>query len=285
MMGVDPIEKKPFFHFHPGSTSLSISTVGCTFRCKFCQNYDISQKPFGMNRVEPQVIAEEAARRGCRSVSYTYNEPTVFFEYAVDTAKESLKRGVLNTFVTNGYMTPEAVEYAAPYIQAMTVGIKGSLNREFSARLMAVPNPEAIQEALLEMKRRGIHIEITDLLVTKYGDNLDDVRRLARWVHDNLGPNTPLHFTRFHPDWRLTDVPPTPIEHLERAYTVAKEEEMKYVYLGNVAGHSLENTYCPECNDLLIKRWGFHIEEWRIKDKRCSQCGAEIFYLDHSEKT
>ncbi|MFQ6134348.1 MAG: AmmeMemoRadiSam system radical SAM enzyme [Nitrososphaerales archaeon] len=282
MMGVDPIEKKPFFHFYPGSLSLSISTVGCTFRCKFCQNYDISQKPFGMRRVEPRDVAEDADRQGCRSVSYTYNEPTVFFEYSIDTAKEALKRGVVNTFVTNGYMTPEAVEYAAKYIQAMTVGVKGSLNREFSARLMAVPNSEAIQEAMLEMKRRGVHIEVTDLLVTKYGDSMDDVRRFARWIHDNLGPDTPLHFTRFHPDWLLTDVPPTPVETLERAHATAKEEGIRYVYAGNVPGHPLENTYCPGCNELLIKRWGFHIEEWKIKDRLCPRCGAKIFYIDHS---
>lgn len=279
MSGVDPIEKKPFFHFYPGSTSLSISTVGCTFRCKFCQNYDISQKPFGMRRVEPQDTAKEADSLGCKSVSYTYNEPTVFFEYAIDTAKEALKRGVLNTFVTNGYMSSEAVDYAAKYVQAMTVGVKGSLNREFSARIMAVPNPDAIQEAMLEMKRKGVHIEITDLLVTKYGDNMDDVKRFVKWVYDNLGPDIPLHFTRFHPDWLLTDVLPTPVKTLEKAHTVAKEEGMRYVYVGNVSGHRLENTYCPECNELLIKRWSFHIEEWRIKNRQCPRCGAKIFYV------
>lgn len=278
MLGIDPIEKKPFFHFYPGSTSLSISTVGCTFRCKFCQNYDISQKPFNMQKIEPQKVVEEAKRNGCLSISYTYNEPTVFFEYAIDTAKEALKRGILNTFVTNGYLTPEAIEYAAPCIQAMTVGIKGSLNRGFLAQEMAVSNPEAIQESILAMKQQNIHIEIVDLLVTKYGDNLEDARNLAKWVHDNLGANTPLHFTRFQPDWKLNDVPPTPIETLEKAHAIAKEEKLRYVYLGNVAGHPLENTYCPECNALLIKRYGFYIEEWRIVNKKCPECGTEIFY-------
>lgn len=282
MMGVDPIEKKPFFHFYPGSLSLSISTVGCTFRCKFCQNYDISQKPFGMHKVESKDVVKEAVNLGCRSVSYTYNEPTVFFEYAIDTAKEALKKGLVNTFVTNGYMTPEAVGYASQYIQAMTVGVKGSLNKEFSARLMAVYDIDAVKEALLEMKLRGIHIEITDMLVTKYGDNMSDVKRFVRWVHDNLGPDTPLHFTRFNPDWLLIDVSSTPIATLERAHAVAKEEGMRYVYIGNVSSHPLENTYCPECGELLIKRWGFNIDEWLIKDKRCHRCGAEIFYIDHS---
>jgi pyruvate formate lyase activating enzyme len=176
-------------------------------------------------------------------------------------------------------MSSEAVDYAAKYVQAMTVGVKGSLNREFSARIMAVPNPDAIQEAMLEMKRKGVHIEITDLLVTKYGDNMDDVKRFVKWVYDNLGPDIPLHFTRFHPDWLLTDVLPTPVKTLEKAHTVAKEEGMRYVYVGNVSGHRLENTYCPECNELLIKRWSFHIEEWRIKNRQCPRCGAKIFYV------
>ena len=281
MMGVDPIEKKPFFHFYPGSLSLSISTVGCTFRCKFCQNYDITQKLFDMRKMEPKDVAENAKEQKCRSVSYTYNEPTVFFEYALDTAKEALKRGILNTFVTNGYMTPEAVKSASKHIQAMSVGIKGSLNKEFSAKMMTIPNPDAIQEALLEMKHRGIHVEVTDLLVARYGDSMDDVRGFVRWIQENMGPDIPLHFTRFHPDWLLTDVPPTTIKTLERAHEIAKEEGMRYVYVGNVSGHPLENTYCPECNELLIKRQGFQIKELKTKDNLCPSCGEKIFYTGH----
>ncbi len=281
MMGVDPIEKKPFFHFYPGSLSLSISTVGCTFRCKFCQNYDITQKLFDMRKMEPKDVAEKAKEQKCRSVSYTYNEPTVFFEYALDTAKEALKRGILNTFVTNGYMTPEAVKSASKHIQAMSVGVKGSLNKEFSAKMMAIPNPDAIQEALLEMKHRGIHVEVTNLLVARYGDSMDDVRGFVRWIQENMGPDIPLHFTRFHPDWLLTDVPPTTIKTLERAHEIAKEEGMRYVYVGNVSGHPLENTYCPECNELLIKRQGFQIKELKTKDNLCPSCGEKIFYTGH----
>jgi pyruvate formate lyase activating enzyme len=276
MLGVDPIEKKPFFHYHPGTTSLSISTVGCTFRCKFCQNYDISQKPYGMQDVEPEEVAARAEKMGCETISYTYNEPTVFFEYALDTAKEGLSRGIENTFVTNGYMTPEAVQLAAPYIQAMTVGIKGSLNKEFSRRIMAVPNPEAVKEALVEMKRRGIHVEITDLMVTKYGDDMDDVRKLARWICERLGPDTPVHFTRFHPDWQLRDVTPTPVETLEKAHVTAREEGLRFVYVGNVPGHRLENTYCPDCGELLVERHGFQIERWNIEKGGCHRCGESI---------
>jgi pyruvate formate lyase activating enzyme len=276
MLGVDPIEKKPFFHYHPGTSSLSISTVGCTFRCKFCQNYDISQEPYGMQDVEPGEVAARAEKMGCETISYTYNEPTVFFEYALDTAKEGLSRGIESTFVTNGYMTPEAVQLAAPYIQAMTVGIKGSLNKEFSRRTMAVPNPEAIKDALVEMKRRGIHVEITDLMVTKYGDDIDDVRALAKWIYANLGSDTPVHFTRFHPDWQVRDVPPTPVETLEKAHGTAREEGLRFVYVGNVPGHRLENTYCPGCGELLVERHGFQIVRWNIKKGGCRRCGESI---------
>ena len=282
VLGIDPIEKKPFFHYHPGTASLSISTVGCTFRCKFCQNYDISQEAYGMREVDSAEVARQAKRNGCRTISYTYNEPTVFFEYALDTAKEALKLGIENTFVTNGYMTPEAVEYAAPYIQAMTVGIKGSLNTEFYRRIMVVPNPEVIKDALLEMKRLGIHIEMTDLMVTKHGDSIEDAQTLARWVFENLGPDTPLHFTRFHPDWLLTDVTATPVKTLERAHIAAKEEGLRFVYIGNVPGHPLENTYCPGCAHLLVERHGFQITKWTISGGACPECGEEFPYR-HSD--
>jgi pyruvate formate lyase activating enzyme len=281
-MTVDPIEKKPFFHYFPGSLSLSISTIGCTFRCKFCQNYDISHSEKNLIGKEPYEIAEEAKRLGCKTVSYTYNEPTVFMEYALDTAKEVLKRGLQNVFVTNGYMTPEVIDYVSKYIQAMTVGIKGSLNKEFSGRFMSLPNPDAIKNSLLEMKRKGIHIELTDLLVTKYGDNIDDIRKFAQWIYDNLGPDTPVHFTRYHPDWRLTEIPPTPIKTIEKAHTIARKEGLRYVYSGNISGHSLENTYCPECKELLIKRNGINLDKWNIKDKMCPNCGTNIFYLGNN---
>ena len=280
MVGVDPIEKKPFFHFFPQSTTLSISTIGCTFRCKFCQNYDISQNIFKMQKLEPREVVTKAKEMGCRSISYTYNEPTVFFEYVIDTAKEGIKEGLANTLVTNGYMTAEAVQYASQYIQAMTVGIKGSLNKEFLARFMAVQKPDAIKDTLLNVRKAGIHLEITDLLVTKYGDDLDDVKNLMKWIHDNLGPEIPIHFTRFHPDWLLLDVPPTSIITLERAYSIAKKEGMNYVYIGNVINSTYENTYCPNCDKLLIKRSGFNTSMLNIKNKKCIYCDFQIYLVE-----
>lgn len=280
MSGVDPIEKKPFFHFFPGSTSLSISTVGCTFRCVFCQNYDITQTPYNMRKREPKEVVEEAYRLGCKSVSYTYNEPTVFFEYALDTAKEALKKGLVNTFVTNGYLTSEAVDVSSEYIQAMTVGIKGSLNKKLYSQLMLVPNPDSIKDTLIELKRKKVHIEVTDLIIPEYGDKISEIKRFVKWINDNLGSEVPIHFTRFHPDWKLKNVSATSITILEKAHKIAKEEGLRYVYIGNVTGHPLENTYCPDCNELLIERDGFFIRKWNIKNKLCPICGSKIFYVD-----
>ena len=279
MSGVDPIEKKPFFHFHPGSKSFSISTVGCTFRCKFCQNYDISQKQFKMNKQKPIDIVKEANELKCKSISYTYNEPTVFFEYALDTAKEAYKIGILNTFVTNGYLTSEAIDVASKYIQAMTIGVKGSLNKKFYEKIMSVPDPDSVKQTILELKRKKIHIEITDLLVSKFGDDLNDVKKFTKWIYNNIGPDTPLHFTKFHPDWKLNDIPSTSVNVIEKAYSIAKEEGLNYVYAGNIPGHPLENTYCPKCNEVLIKRGSFNVKILNINRKLCNKCGTKISYI------
>ncbi len=280
MSGIDPIEKKPFFHFYPGTTSLSISTVGCTFRCMFCQNYDITQRPYNMNKKEPKKVVQEAHRSGCKSISYTYNEPTVFFEYALDTAKKALKKGIVNTFVTNGYLTPEAANVSSKYIQAMTIGIKGSLNKELYSKLMSVPNPDLIKDTILELKRKKVHIEITDLIIPEFGDKLSDIKGFVKWINDNLGPNVPIHFTRFHPDWKLNNISATSTTILEKAHKIAKEEGLRYVYIGNVTGHPLENTFCPDCNEILIERQGFIIKKWNIINKSCPRCGSKIHYID-----
>lgn len=225
-------------------------------------------------------IVKEANRLGCKSISYTYNEPTVFFEYVIDTAKEALKKGLLNTFVTNGYLTPEAVNIFAKYIQAMTIGIKGSLNKKLYSKLMSVPNPDFIKDIILEFKRKKLHIEITNLIILEFGDKLNDIRLFSKWINDNLGPNVPIHFTRFHPDWKLIDISVTSLDILEKAHKIVKEEGLRYVYIGNVTGHPLENTFCPDCNELLIERNGFNIKKWNINNKLCPKCGSKIFYID-----
>ncbi len=246
---MDPIEKKPLYHFNPGSMVLSFSTYGCSWACQYCQNFDISQRRILEGfEVTPEKIVELAETYGTQGITYTYNEPSIFAEFAYDVGVLARKRGGLfNTFVTNGYMTDEAVDYISKFLDAATVDFKGgNAEPKFLRRFSLVPDPpEPIFQTLLDMKRKGIFIEITDLVVPEIGDNLEHARKLVRWVVDNLGPETPMHFLRFHPDYRVDYLPPTPTETLERHAQVAKEEGLRYVYIGNVPGHRLENTYCP----------------------------------------
>lgn len=275
---VDPIGKKPLSHFHPGSLVLSIATVGCNFRCRFCDNWVISQeKDIKGYDLPPERVVKSAQENGCQGISYTYTEPTVFFEYAHDTAKLAHGQGIFNTFVTNGYMTPEAVQAIAPYLDAATVDFKGAGDPKFYREFSAVPSVEPIYEALKEMKRRRIHVEVTNLVVPKIGDSLEAIRELAKWVKENLGEDTPLHLLRFHPNYHLTELPSTPVKTLEEACEAAREVGLNYVYVGNVPGHRYENTYCPNCGTLLIKRFSFEIVKWRLTEEmRCPECGHGI---------
>lgn len=276
----DPIEKKPLMHFHPGASVFSISTAGCNFYCKFCDNWVLSQsrwsKVFG-EPYEPVDVVEQAKRSGCQGISYTYNEPTIFFEFMYDTARIAKQNGLFNTIVTNGYMTPEAIRELQGLIDAATVDFKGGGNKEFYRRIMGVPDPEPIFESILEMRRAGFWIEITNLVVPEIGDRIEDIRHLASWIVNNLGEETPFHLLRFHPDYMLQDKPPTPVETLEKLAKVARNEGLKHVYIGNVWGHPLENTYCPKCGTLVVERKGFFISKWRLKeDFTCPVCGYKL---------
>jgi len=275
---IDPIEKKPLSHFNPSASVLSIATVGCNFRCQFCDNWMISQdKTVKGKHFSPEEVVKAAMSNGCVGISYTYTEPTIFFEYAYDTAKLAHQVGFFNTFVTNGYMTPEAVKTIAPFLDAATVDFKGGADPDFYKVFSAVPSVEPIFEALKEMRRNDIHIEITNLVVPKSGDSIERITALAEWIRDALGRDTPFHLLRFHPDYQLTTIPSTSTESLERAYAAAKAAGLNYVYIGNVPGHPAENTYCPGCNELLIKRYSFEITRWNLtRDMRCPVCGREI---------
>jgi len=274
----DPIGKKPLSHFNPGALVMSIATIGCNFRCKFCDNWMISQeKNIAGRDFSPEEVVKATKDNGCQGISYTYTEPTIFFEYAYDTAKLAHQVGFFNTFVTNGYMTPEAVKTISPYLDAATVDFKGGGDPDFYKNFSAVPSVEPIYESLKEMKKNDIHIEITNLVVPKTGDSIERIKELAAWIRDALGKDTPFHLLRFHPDYQLTTIPSTPIKTLEKAYAAVKEAGLNYVYMGNVPGHPYENTYCPNCNELLIKRFSFEITKWNLtKDMRCPTCGQEI---------
>jgi len=275
---VDPVEKKPLSHFHPGALVMSIATVGCNFRCQFCDNWMISQeKKIAGRHFPPEEVVKTARDNSCQGISYTYTEPTIFFEYAFDTTKLARQVGFFNTFVTNGYMTPEAVRIITPYLDAATVDFKGGGDPEFYKSFSSVPSVEPIFESLKEMKRNNIHIEITNLVVPKIGDSVERIKELASWIKNNLGKDTPFHLLRFHPDYQMTTIASTPIDTLENAYITVKNEGLNFVYIGNVPGHPSCNTYCPNCNELLIKRFNFEITRWNLtKDMRCPVCGQEI---------
>ncbi|MEM1611998.1 MAG: AmmeMemoRadiSam system radical SAM enzyme [Desulfurococcaceae archaeon] len=276
----DPIEKKPLMHFHPGACVFSISTAGCNFYCKFCDNWVLSQsrrdRIFG-EPYEPEDVVEQAKRSGCHGLSYTYNEPTIFFEFVQDTAKIAKKEGLFNTMVTNGYITPEAIRELKGLMDAATVDFKSGGNKEFYRKYMGVPDPEPIFESLLEMKKEGLWIEVTNLVIPEVGDKVEDVKKLAKWIAENLNEETPFHLLRFHPDYLLRDLPSTPISTLEKLAKTAMECGLKHVYVGNVWGHPLENTYCPKCRTLVVERAGFFVSKWKLKnDFTCPSCGYRL---------
>ena len=247
-----------------------------------CCNYEISQvfrdksleEVVGVEYL-PQDIVDLAIAQDCKSISYTYTEPTVFFEFALDTAKLAHKKRIKNTFVTNGYMTPEAVRMIAPYLDAATVDFKGSGDPKCYRDFSSVPDVKPIYDSLLEMKKQKIHIEITNLIIPKYGDDLEQFRKLVRWVRDNLGKDIPFHILRFFPTYKVLDLPETPLKILEKTHEIAKEEGLEFVYFGNVPGEK-ENTYCPKCGELLIERFGLSATSINLKGDRCPKCGTKI---------
>ena len=279
-INLDPIEKKPLFHFLPGSSALSYATVGCNFKCLFCQNWDISQMPRDRHhRIEGyDVSAEEmvqlALKYRAEVIAHTYTEPSIFFEYAYDIAKISSQYGIKNIFVTNGYISPQALEMIRPYLHAVNIDLKG-WSEEYYRKIIGARLSEVLDSIKLH-KKSGIWVELTTLIVPGWNDTEEQIREIARFIRDEVGPETPWHISRFHPAYKMRDYPPTPIETLKMAYRIGKEEGLRFVYLGNVPGDESENTYCPKCGRLLIKRWGFEVLENHIKDGKCPYCGEKI---------
>ncbi len=277
---IDPIEKKPLFHFMPGSRSYSIATVGCNFKCKFCQNADIAHMPSDRggvimgDRVSPQDIVADAKRTGCKSISYTYTEPTVFFEYAHDTAELAHAAGIRNVFVTNGYMTAEAIDMIHPYLDAANVDLK-AFTEDYYKKLCGA-RLEPVKDTLVYMKSLGIFLEVTTLIIPGLNDDTTELESLARFLVENLGPETPWHVSRFHPTYRLMDRPSTPVQTLMRAREIGLREGLRYVYTGNVPGESGEDTVCFQCGRTVIERWGFSIRKYDLDRGRCAHCGAVI---------
>jgi pyruvate formate lyase activating enzyme len=274
----DPIEKKPLFHFMPGSRSYSIATVGCNFRCVFCQNADISQMPSDHNRIMgedmmPEKIVKDALKTRSASISYTYTEPTIYYELAVDTARLAVPEGLKNVFVSNGYMTEQCLEDISPDLHAANVDLKAFSDRFYKEQCGAKLEP--VLRTLETMKRLGIWLEVTTLLIPGLNDSKEELREISQFLA-NLDKDIPWHISRFHPTYRLTDIPSTPPESIQRARDLGYEAGLRYVYTGNLPGDEGEKTFCHSCGELLIDRFGFTVTENRIRENLCPECGSEI---------
>jgi len=275
---VDPIEKKPLYHFLPASDIFSIGTVGCNFRCTFCQNYDISQASregrwisSGRN-LFPQDIIGLTKRYHCQSVAYTYNEPTIFFEYAYDTAKLAHQEGLKNVFVTNGYMTQGALETIEPYLDAANVDLKSFSDRFYRRVIGGTLQP--VLETIERMHQLGIWVEVTTLLIPGHNDSDQELAQVVQFIAD-IDVDIPWHISRFIPQYKMRDVPVTSAADLHRAAEIGKRAGLKYVYAGNVPGDPYENTRCPECGEVVVSRVGY-MTRVHLEDDRCPHCGYEL---------
>ncbi len=276
----DPIEKKPLFHFQPGTSSFSIATMGCNFRCDFCQNWQISQAVVETGDIDGQAITPEsivnaAVRYGCKSIAYTYTEPTVFMELCADCGRLAKQHGLTNVFVSNGYQTKEAIDFAAEWLDGINVDLK-AFSEDYYSRLCKAKLQPVLDTIEYVAKNTNIWIEITTLLLPEENDSDEELKRLADFIATRAGPDVPWHISRFYPQYKHTDSVPTPPESLQRAYEIGKQAGLHYVYLGNVPGSKTESTYCYKCGKLLIERTGYRIAANHIKDSCCPDCGAKI---------
>lgn len=274
---VDPVEKKPLYHFHPGSRVMSFGSMGCSFRCLFCQNYRIAwsgPEDVQTREESPEEGVEEAERRGCGGVAYTYNEPIVWMEHALEGCREAKRQGLYTVFVTNGYFTPESIDLIAPHLDAANVDVKAMENDFY--RSIASGKLDPVLESCEELYRRGVHLELTYLVVPGRNDGEESFREFASWVRDSLGSEVPVHFSRFRPMHEMRDVESTPLDTMEEAHRVSVEEGLEFVYLGNVPGHRYEDTYCPECGAKAVDRSGFAVARTNLDDGSCGECGRDL---------
>ncbi len=276
---LDPIEKKPLFHFLPGTTSYSVATVGCNFRCLHCQNYDISQMPKDEGVIvgeyyPPTDVVKDAIHSGAKSISYTYTEPTIFFEYAYDTAKLAKEKGLYNVFVTNGYTEDKPLEDIKPYLDAANVDLKGFTEQFY--RKVCGATLKGVLDTLKQYKKLNIWIEVTTLIIPGYNDREEELRDIARFIKNELSNDTPWHVTAFYPTYKLLDASKTPVKTLRRAWEIGKQEGLLYVYTGNIPDEKGESSFCPYCNKLIIERSGFSIIKSFMKQNRCGFCNNVI---------
>lgn len=283
-LNLDPVEKKPLFHFLPGSTTLSLGTPGCNLACTFCQNASLSQPPretgiIRGERIPPEDLVRSALRLSAASMAYTYSEPTIFFELMRDTAEAALDSGLQNIMVSNGFQSPACLDALDGLIQAANIDLKAFTEHFYrdicSARLAPV------LKNLAHIRRLGWHLEVTTLVIPELNDSESELTSIARFLVRDLGPDTPWHVSRFHGCHRMADHPSTPLDTLKRAYDIGRAEGLHYVFVGNVPGSDLENTFCPDCGQLVIERHGFTIRRTRLTNGHCNSCGAAIIKPEH----
>ena len=276
----DPIEKKPLFHFQPGTSSFSVATMGCNFRCEFCQNWQISQAAIEDGRIagepiNPEQIVAAAVSGGCKSIAYTYTEPTIFMELCNDCGRLGKEKGLANVFVSNGFMTREAIDFASEWLDGINIDLK-SFNEDYYKRLCKARLQPVLDTINYIAKETNIWLEITTLLVPGENDSDEELKKLADFIVSDAGADVPWHISRFHPQYKYLDSVPTPIETLERAEGIGRAAGLHYIYLGNVPGAKGESTFCYDCGRLLIERVGYHISANHIKNSCCPDCGTEI---------
>jgi pyruvate formate lyase activating enzyme len=274
---IDPIEKKPFFHFLPGTVAFSIATAGCNVNCKMCQNWDISQvrpEQVRSNYAPPERVAVLAQQNSCPTVAYTYSEPVVFYEYVADTAEAAHRLGVKSVVVTGGYIQQEPLEKLCRQVDAIKVDLKGYSEKFYKEVVNGELKP--VLDGLVTIRKHGVWNEIVYLVIPTLNDSEPEFQGLAKWVKSELGPDVPVHFTRFHPEYLLKNLPPTPVETLERAKAIADAEGLHFVYIGNVPGHPAENTYCPKCRKIVVERTGFTVGTVHIHNNKCQYCQQPI---------
>jgi len=278
---ISPIEKKPLFHFYPGSEWLSLGSLGCNFRCPGCQNWDIAHnkvefKTIKTETIEPDMSIELAKSYNCKGISWTYNEPTLWFEYTLQGAKKAKEKGLLTNYVTNGYITKEALDTIGPYLDAFRVDLKG-FSKGFYKNICNIDDFQGILKVTKRAKDKWrMWVEIVTNIIPGYSDDERQLRDIASWIKNELGEDVPWHVTRFLPHLDLSDVPPTPVSTLEKAREIGLEQGLLYVYIGNVFGHPAENTYCHRCKRVLIERKGLYITDYKIEQERCGFCGMKI---------
>ncbi len=277
-VAADPIEKKPLFHFFPGSLCYSLGGWGCNFRCQDCQNWEIAcvDIPQAGREIQPQEAIKLAQDNNCQGIAWTYNEPTMWFEYTLDSARLAKENGLYTVYVTNGYMTPEALDTIGPYLDAWRVDVKG-FSDAFYRKLAKIGHWRGILEvARLAKDKWQMHVEVITNIIPTMNDDDQQLRGIAGWIYGELGELTPWHVTRFHPHHHMADLPPTPLATLEHAADIGKRAGLKFVYIGNVPGHSCEDTVCYACGSLNVQRFGYQTKVVGLKSSKCRFCGAEL---------